>query len=1477
MQHNVKLVGIAPAAEINAPWIRLIRAILMITIIVIIFYVILIFLVMRVITSPLKQLTDASQRLADADYDVDLSYHGNNEIGTLTGSFKMMRDRIRNYIDDLNHQLYHDKLTDLPNMRHFFTLAQELRSNMLAQGLQPVMLYFDIVGLRHYNRQYGFEKGDRLIVGRPDFLGYGAADAFSVYVIVISTRVVTASGEGYLVSVTYTDAAHLPAGTYLTAEELLPGSEAYESACAAASATLEEVGPEAIRFFDLTLYDPDGTKVEPEGAVSVEIRLDKPLMEEEHDNWVLHLAGDEPELIEPERNESEAAFTKQGGETIAFTTGSFSTYAFYSVRNILNLIGNLDGKKALIVHNVRSIATDSYPNTGVATDALTNTPDPDTQGRLLACAGKIYKTSTKFYFDTTDAEASATLWTFTLVENYKYYVQDENGKYLSLNENGAFLSDDPVVLQFRQFTSDNYNNRLGLYQEDTNYRLHFNSANHNYDASTVNTGVAYTSHIVLLTDAEVSTQDAPVYTGTKYASYDMQGAQGAYEDGMQIDDIIIYHMVFNPTTQTYIPYVIDGEGNAVQAYDDGDNITFHSVVSPIWHMTICTRDGMSTGELNGYYIFQNVGTGLVLDPQHDSVVGQYVAYNKSGVLLAGREAHQANSTMEKWDSGENQDYGYKFVMEDGRVVLKPAAGSESIALSFAYVKPHHVQDELHEVQTVDSASHGITIRMFDYGGGTQKQADEATTEPNTNTWIDDYEGSTVYTGSGTPEKGRVTRTLGENGFPTFTKTNINAAGLFDPTSGSQFYQGEGNHLFLAAPYASTGYYSYSGFQNYAHYNDDGTFTVYEEIGTAGSAGAPTHERGHFLPYNTIAADRPALNGNTNQYDNRLAPLDFEDPNLGETLYQAGYGRPNLPATHGEPEPVNYFFGMTMDFTFMKTKGGLVNGEPLVYEFTGDDDLWIYVDGVLVLDLGGVHSASNGTINFATGVITGDGVTNADNTIKKCFQLAGVFPDGTPWDNTRVNEYFAGNTFKDYTRHTFKMLYMEHGAGASNLNMRFNLPIMEEAQFVVEKQLAGTVQGDYANVSFAYQAFYLDDENNEHPLVPGVTFDGHPEAVEVVFENGGATVPFYDSESINGQTYTNVFYLKPGQAAVFKNVPEDVKYYVQEVGIPDGFCDSVYINGEEVQDAGNGVYPSTVEAVGRRARVVFENHMVANKLLIHKQMTEGSVDDGSTFTFQILMENTAGQLTEYSRAPYYVKKNGTYYIFSGGTWMEYGPNRPVEPQYQYNTSRYGLVENIPIGFTVEIPGLVAGTSFYVNEVQVPVGWEFYSKTPVEDTYDPSTLPGQAWNYETNDYDSVTADGQIKPSTDAEVIFTNRYNTTDVTVVKDWQDNNNQDGKRPASVSVQLYSKTDSETAATPVGNAVTLNADNSWTYTWNGLARYRNGKIVSYSVVESPVPNEYSVSYAPASVNFNDDDRTITVTNSYTPETTKLKGDEQLHA
>ena len=170
LSNGMKLVSIAPAAEVNAPWIRLIRTILWISAVVLAISVALLLVLVGAITFPLKQLTDASRRLADADYDVDLSYDEKDEIGTLTAAFKHMRDQLRQYIRDLNYRVLHDWLTDLPNVRHFFSRAMELRDQMVAEGLKPVMVYIDIIGLRNYNRQNGFDKGDKLLKDFADIL-----------------------------------------------------------------------------------------------------------------------------------------------------------------------------------------------------------------------------------------------------------------------------------------------------------------------------------------------------------------------------------------------------------------------------------------------------------------------------------------------------------------------------------------------------------------------------------------------------------------------------------------------------------------------------------------------------------------------------------------------------------------------------------------------------------------------------------------------------------------------------------------------------------------------------------------------------------------------------------------------------------------------------------------------------------------------------------------------------------------------------------------------------------------------------------------------------------------------------------------------------------------------------------------------------------------------------------------------------------
>ncbi len=168
LRNGLKLIITAPLREINASWMHLARNIVFITLAVMVILAVIIRSVMRFITFPLLSLTAASQRLANADYDVALNYRSKDEIGQLTQAFIRMRDQIKDYITDLSRRVNTDMLTGLPNMRYFFKLAKAERKRLAESGGSSAMLFFDLVGMKYYNRQYGFAEGDKLLceVGR---------------------------------------------------------------------------------------------------------------------------------------------------------------------------------------------------------------------------------------------------------------------------------------------------------------------------------------------------------------------------------------------------------------------------------------------------------------------------------------------------------------------------------------------------------------------------------------------------------------------------------------------------------------------------------------------------------------------------------------------------------------------------------------------------------------------------------------------------------------------------------------------------------------------------------------------------------------------------------------------------------------------------------------------------------------------------------------------------------------------------------------------------------------------------------------------------------------------------------------------------------------------------------------------------------------------------------------------------------------
>ena len=665
-------------------------------------------------------------------------------------------------------------------------------------------------------------------------------------------------------------------------------------------------------------------------------------------------------------------------------------------------------------------------------------------------------------------------------------------------------------------------------------------------------------------------------------------------------------------------------------------------------------------------------------------------------------------------------------------------------------------ENLKTVETVDHTSDGITMKMKDLWGNSSEKIG-----PNSDqsTWLTlggDY-------GNGNIKRGLLNNVLAPNGYPTVKSNSSNLESLFSGGKTTTV-----NHLFLKTIYDQTGYYEYSSFNNYAYLGSNpGTsanFTVYDAIGTPrGDSTSYFYSRGNFMPYNAIADGKYASNTH-NLYDEDGNELDDSDPDKGKVLYQ----------TQGTND---YQFGMEMDGNFLQPKAGKVTPpnsskkESMIYEFNGDDDMWIYIDDVLVLDIGGVHDAHSGKINFETGVVswkdcnTGQVPKEYTTTIKEMFRSAGYFPDGTKWDSSKVDNYFDGDTFRDFTTHSFKMFYMERGAGASNLHMKFNIQVIPEGQVEVRKELSNTDKEKYSNVEFAFQLYaqkalstgangnetYSD---TEYELLNSSAYYGNAgkpvKDKAITFCNGEDGT----GEIINGKKYQNVFYLKPDESAIFTELQANRKYYVKEIGVKSDEYSQITINDtgyteydENNQEAGKGVIKSVEtdkKEVSMRPVVVYTNNCSAansRELQITKKIKDDIfVED--TFSFRIQLSNQNNVLVPYANGDYYLldEDNNYWYYNASGALASNGSDAIVCGR---KTTDDGIVTGVPAGYTVAVTSILSGTSFRVEEVNLDSA-----------KYDtPDKAVNNADTSVVTDTDGHTADGSIKLGQDANVVVTN----------------------------------------------------------------------------------------------------------------------------
>ena len=561
---------------------------------------------------------------------------------------------------------------------------------------------------------------------------------------------------------------------------------------------------------------------------------------------------------------------------------------------------------------------------------------------------------------------------------------------------------------------------------------------------------------------------------------------------------------------------------------------------------------------------------------------------------------------------------------------------------------------------------------------------------------------------------------------------------------------------------------------------------------------------------------------------------------------------------------NYGFGTKLEFKFRLTDDGKVTASdgktefPIQFTFSGDDDVWVYVDGNLALDVGGAHGKVTGKIDFS------GNSTQKSATVSKTKVSQGSRVEGTDIHSTF--ELSGSNT----DEHTLTMFYMERGMWESNMKVTFNFP--DENQLQVEKQV------DTTDVNELFKGLFEGTDLFNFTIKNLATHYGAKATASTGFVTKQYDIADYGSaesgklENPTGAVYTSsaksgayaidengTFVLQDKETITFRDQFRRGSYiYLKEEVDPNLFDTTwtMFENGQLVTSMGTGgtvtngsvsdfnkmekrlsvndgrteVYKDGKDTEGQTIDNAYKGKKPSEDTFVFRSYAEP--DDTTTLTkLKAVFYNKVktGSLTIRKEAAYPTDQlNGTYkfkltFTNVGGAGLE---TAPIEvPEISLNANESYTIRGIPIG-----------TSFTIEEI-----------TPT----DGSTLNSILLNEVPQEAGTTVLHGDINATKpEAVAVFKNTKKPkvkTSIQILKIKAGTSGENQVELPGADFKLEKLTADETITVK-----TVTTDKL------GLAKFENLEDGTYQITETKAPDGYNLLKSPIKVEINRSDNSIKV-------------------